>query len=101
MNKTKSNVLYDDGSREFFSLNIQSDLEKTKSNNFFGWECSIGLESLFVFYDGRVQRANCEVGGHLGNIVTGFDWPTEKIICNKNICHCAADVIITKESRNV
>ena len=100
-NMTSSEILYDDVSREFFSLTIQSDLEKSKSNNFFGWNCSIGLESLFIHYDGQILRANCEVGGVIGNIVTGFEWPTETIICNKNICHCAADIVITKECKNV
>lgn len=99
--KMSSDIIYNDDDREFFSLTIQSDLEKNKSNNFFGWECAIGLESLFVHYDGGVQRANCEVGGVIGNIVTGFEWPTERIICNKNLCHCAADVVISKEFKNV
>lgn len=100
-NQTTSDIFYSDGDNEFFSLSIQSDLEKSKSNNFHGWKCSIGLESLFVHYDGGVQRANCEVGGIIGNIVTGFRWPTESIICNKNVCHCAADIVISKEILNV
>jgi len=92
-----SDIVYEDQSREFFSLTIQSDLEKNKINNFNGWKCNIGLESLFVHYDGGIQRANCEVGGVFGNIVDGFRWPNEPIICDKTLCHCAADVIITKE----
>lgn len=99
--KIRSEVIYDSGDREHFSLRIQSALEKSRSNNFFGWSCSIGIESLFVHYDGGVQRGNCEVGGIIGNIVTGFEWPTEKIICNKHLCHCAADAIISKEFKNV
>lgn len=101
MNKIKSDVLYDDDTREFFSLMIQSELERTKTNNFFGWKCSIGLESLFVHYDGNIQRANCDVGGKIGNITKEFIWPTDQIICNKNICHCAADIVITKEISDV
>lgn len=99
--KISSDIIYEDGNREFFSLTIQSDLEKLKSNNFFGWNCSIGLESLFVHYDGGVQRANCEVGGTIGDIINGFQWPTSTIVCNKKLCHCAADVIISKEYKSV
>jgi organic radical activating enzyme len=100
--KIESNIVYDDGNKEFFSLTIQSELEKNKANNFYGWTCDIGKESLFVHYDGGIQRANCEVGGVIGNIVTGFTWPTDSVICNKKLCHCAADVVITKEmTKNV
>lgn len=95
--KMESNLVYQDGSKEIFSLEIQSELEKQQANKFYGWSCSIGKESLFVNYNGDIQRANCEVGGVIGNIITGVKWPDDDIICNKMLCHCAADVIITKE----
>jgi len=76
---------------------IASEISNTMNNDFNGWNCKIGLESLFVHYDGNVQRGNCGVGGHLGNITTKINWPTESIICNKTVCHCLADVLMSKE----
>jgi len=74
-----------------------NDIIKNKLNNFKGWRCNIGLESLMINWDGEVHRATCRVGGSLGNIYKGdFQVPREPIICTRNWCTCAADIPITK-----
>jgi hypothetical protein len=87
---------YDDESTVALSFETTTAIMNNKSNNFKGWECGIGLESLFVNYDGNVQRGNCGVGGIIGNIANDIDWPNESVTCNKSECHCVADLLISK-----
>lgn len=99
----ESFLMYDNGTKE---IKVLQDtvvyLENSKKANFLNWECDIGLESLFVHYDGKIQRGNCGVGGKIGNICD-FDnikWPEESIICNKTLCHCVADLLISKRIKD-
>jgi MoaA/NifB/PqqE/SkfB family radical SAM enzyme len=88
----KPNVLIDD--KDIVHAN---DIIKVHQNNFKGWTCNAGLESLMINWDGEVHRATCRVGGSLGNIYKGtFTIPTAPIICDRDWCTCAADIPITK-----
>lgn len=74
-----------------------NDIIKLHLNQFKGWSCNAGLESLMINWDGDVHRATCRVGGSLGNIYDGtFTIPTEPINCTRNYCTCAADIPLTK-----
>ena len=74
-----------------------NDIIKLHKNNFKGWSCNAGIESLMINWDGDVQRATCRVGGSLGNIYNGsFAVPTVPIICTRTSCTCAADIPLTK-----
>lgn len=74
-----------------------NDIIKLKINQYKGWECNAGLESLMINWDGEVHRATCRVGGSLGNIYNDtFTIPTKPTICDRNYCTCAADIPITK-----
>ena len=74
-----------------------NDVIKLKLNQFKGWECNAGIESLMINWDGEVHRATCRVGGSLGNIYNGtFTVPTEPITCTRDWCTCAADIPLTK-----
>jgi MoaA/NifB/PqqE/SkfB family radical SAM enzyme len=74
-----------------------NDVIKLHLNQYKGWTCNAGLESLMINWDGDVHRATCRVGGSLGNIYEGtFDVPTEPVICDRNYCTCAADIPLTK-----
>jgi len=74
-----------------------NDLLIAKTNQFKGWKCNAGLESLMINWDGEVHRATCRVGGPIGNIYEGtFAQPTEAIDCTREWCTCAADINITK-----
>jgi MoaA/NifB/PqqE/SkfB family radical SAM enzyme len=75
-----------------------NDVIKLHLNNFKGWSCNAGLESLMINWDGAVHRATCRVGGSLGNIYNGtFTIPSEPIICTRNWCTCAADIPLSKQ----
>lgn len=75
-----------------------NDVIKLHKNQYKGWSCNAGLESLMINWDGEVHRATCRVGGSLGNIYNGtFNVPTEPVICDRNYCTCAADIPLTKQ----
>ena len=69
-----------------------------RQTDFNGYECEIGLRSLFISALGDVKRGNCNVGGVIGNINTPelIRWPTESVICPYSICGCVGDVNINK-----
>ena len=74
-----------------------NDIIKHKWNQFEGWTCNAGLESLMINWDGEVYRATCRVGGSLGNIYSGsFKQPITPIVCTRQWCTCAADIPLTK-----
>lgn len=74
-----------------------NDIIKKNMNQFEGWSCNAGVESLMINWDGEVHRATCRVGGSLGNIYNGtFTVPSEPIKCTRNWCTCAADIPLTK-----
>lgn len=74
-----------------------NDVIKLHMNQFKGWTCQAGIESLMINWDGEVHRATCRVGGNLGNIYNDtFVIPTEPITCTRDWCTCAADIPLTK-----
>ena len=74
-----------------------NDVIKKHLNQFNGWTCNAGIESLMINWDGDVHRATCRVGGSLGNIYQGtFFPPNRPIICTRDWCTCAADIPLTK-----
>lgn len=65
--------------------------------NFEGWTCNIGLETLFVNFNGDIYRGNCSVGGRIGSILNpDIQWPVKPIRCNERLCHCTTDVQVSK-----
>ena len=78
-------------------LKHANDIIKDHENQFKGWSCNAGIESLMINWDGDVHRATCRVGGSLGNIYKGtFEIPQQPIICTRNFCTCASDIPLTK-----
>ena len=74
-----------------------NDVIKQHLNQFKGWRCNAGIESLMINWDGDVHRATCRVGGSLGNIYQDtFSVPQQSIECTRDWCTCAADIPLTK-----
>jgi MoaA/NifB/PqqE/SkfB family radical SAM enzyme len=74
-----------------------NDIIKNHQNQFNGWQCNAGLESLMINWDGEVYRATCRVGGNIGNIYQNtFTAPTNPVVCTRDWCTCAADIPLTK-----
>ena len=67
--------------------------------SFYGWDCSIGIEQLFIHYNGDIQLAGCNVGGVIGNIkkYQEVTFPKSSITCYKQFCMCPTDIRISKK----
>lgn len=69
----------------------------TGMNNWFGWDCYIGVEQIVVDMLGNIKRGWCDVGGVIGNILDPkLMLPVVPIRCNKTMCHCNFDIMATK-----
>ena len=93
------NIRVTDSDGSTWTDNVNT-LLKNRTNDFRGWTCNAGLESLRIDADGTVYRADCKFGGPIGNILTRVDLPSGPIICGKRWCNCASDIPLTKY-RNV
>lgn len=86
-------VVYDNGIIGEF---CQSKIAAENNNTFKGWECDIGLKSLQISYNGLLEASGCNVRC-LGNWATGeYTFPTDSIICPRDICTCGFDIPIPK-----
>lgn len=91
--KNKVRLSLNDGSHKIMR---NSDIQVSPEiNNFYGWECDIGKDLLDIKYD-AVYRGMCQVGGPIANINDDIKWKTDSVICNKNQCSCATDILQPK-----
>lgn len=93
---TGSTAFYDDGSES--KLDAQK-LINENNTNFIGWECNIGLESLYVKFDGIVRSGNCITSPIIGKIQDSDNilWPQQSITCKQTFCNCTTDVYVSKK----
>jgi organic radical activating enzyme len=68
------------------------------SNNWFGWECDIGMELLSINMWGEIYRGLCGEGGKLGHFSQPelFDLPRTSIICTRDSCRCLLDIMTSR-----
>lgn len=93
-------INYDDGSSEKLDENL---LINKNMVNFKGWDCDIGIDSLFIYASGDIRRAGCPAGksyGSLGNVFRpeSIQLPTKSVKCNVSSCFCPTDIRISKRS---
>jgi MoaA/NifB/PqqE/SkfB family radical SAM enzyme len=92
-------ITYEDGTTDY-GISYQK-LINNGQTRFYGWNCAIGKESMFIHQTGHIRKANCHVGGQtLGHIdnwqkINWIDFKKE-IVCTQRTCTCGADVPITK-----
>lgn len=95
----RATVLKGDLVREFADGSTESTtairLLLEGQNQWEGWECSIGTDSLFIRHD-HVMRSACGVGGTLGCVQHLPPLPTEGIICTSGSCNCIAGIKASK-----
>lgn len=65
-------------------------------NDWRGWVCEAGRESLRITGDGSVKRAVCGVGGHLGKLGREIRLPKDGVVCTREACSCVADILISR-----
>lgn len=87
--------IYDNGMQKSI---FSQELINNHQTNFIGWECDIGLESLFVQYNGDVRTGNCLSAKKIGQIQNfeNIIWPTKSMICPQTFCDCNTDIYISK-----
>lgn len=94
---TPGTARYLDGRTDATDNAWANQLINQNRNYFTGWQCDIGLESLFVHFNGSYRRGNCSQGGYLGWIQDPvLTWPTEPVICELAHCHCTTDITVSK-----
>jgi organic radical activating enzyme len=73
-------------------------LINTDQNLFQGWQCNQGLESLFLFYTGRIGLSNCGQNYDIGRIqeLDKVQWPLTSQTCKMDRCHCVTDIYLSK-----
>lgn len=71
-------------------------LKKFNLNIWKKWICYIGIESLFVQYDGKIYRGLCMEGNQIGHISDVINWPKTPIICGLDQCLCQTDMCTKK-----
>ncbi len=65
-------------------------------NQWRGWECAAGLETLFI-RSHDIYRGACRVGGVLSRLDDdSLVLPTAPIVCSAESCTCIAGVKATK-----
>jgi MoaA/NifB/PqqE/SkfB family radical SAM enzyme len=75
-----------------------AQLVSTNRNDFSGYSCHAGLESLVIDYRGYIYRAKCNIGGPIGHITSRpLNIPQSEVICDKLRCTCNFDITITKK----
>ena len=90
----KMEQVFPDGRRV---LRVSHDLIAAKENNWFGWDCHIGLEQIVVNFNGDVFSGWCGEGGRLGHISDqDIRLPGKPTRCGRTMCHCNLDVMVTK-----
>ncbi len=66
-------------------------------HEFKGYTCTAGIKRLMVEPNGNIKRCTKNVGGSLGNILTGkYTLPDDPITCDYTACPCKLDAIVEK-----
>lgn len=80
-----------------YYANMDTSEIKARSLNLWqGWNCSVGLNNIYINFDGDVFRGTCRMGGHLGNIFDGVEYPVGWVDCTKRACTCGTEIKIPK-----
>jgi organic radical activating enzyme len=83
---------YDDKS---FNIVTPQTLLKTRQNNFLGWQCEVGLNTMHITSD-KVYRGVCSVGGLQFTLDDNVKFSDSMIKCTLSQCVCHIDLVTTK-----
>lgn len=89
----------------FEITNIQ-DIINSNKNNWRGWFCNIGIDTLYINSDGMVKSAGCfhsneaDLFNWIHDSINEFTFPTQAVVCPFNACTCVHDVRARKERGN-
>ena len=81
-----------DGSKEVSNIN---QITGDKLNQFKGWKCWAGIQSMRIGIDGNITVGSCELPS-LGNVFTDFEIPKNPSVCKDDWCCSATNINTTK-----
>ena len=90
-------VYFIDTENKKYVPNHIQEIANKRLTNFSGWNCNIGIDSIYIDYDGKIKGGNCLEGGFIGDLLSKVNWNVEPIRCGSTYCHCVTDIKITKE----
>ena len=96
-----ANYWWSDGTVDRYGRS--NHLIATKQNDFRGWACNMGIESLFIGWNGWVKGANCLQNAGLFHINdhARHQLPHKAEICTQPQCDCGTDVNLSKVPLNI
>jgi len=78
-------------------LELNTDQLKANGlNTWQGWQCYIGIDSLYIQHNGEIYRGNCMLGDKLGTIGKPINWPIKPFTCTATTCGCNVDMLVRK-----
>ena len=86
-------VKYDDGTS---TVTWPQEIMKNQKNNFYGWDCNIGQDTMRIDYN-NISRGVCMVGGTRDLSEDNLFFSKDSIQCDVHTCMCSIDIIATKE----
>ena len=86
-------VFYDNGTAEETHTD---QLIKHDQINFKNWLCYVGIDHMYVDWDGRVWTALCRQGGVIGNIHGKINFPSAPVKCSFDYCRCTQNIFTRK-----
>lgn len=87
----------DDGN--YFETNSDIIVNNNK-NNFNGWRCWIGIDSIMIDFDGMIYKSVCRTDGAIGTVDGPIAWPTTPTVCPKQWCISNVDQTVRKSLPN-
>ena len=76
---------------------VNSDLMVSNNRNqFAGWTCFAGIDSLFIDFDGLLYRGVCHNDGPIGHISKRIDFSNAPTTCKKQWCVSNVDQTVRK-----
>ena len=80
-----------------FYYEINSDIMVSNNHNqFLGWTCFAGVDSLYIDFDGQVYRGVCHNDGPLGKLGNKIEFPNTPTVCTKQWCTSNVDQTVRK-----
>jgi organic radical activating enzyme len=86
-----------DGQTEEYTV---AESKARKVNRWRGWICSVGVDGLYIDFDGGVWRGPCRVGGSLGTIHTAWAPQMGMVTCTRYTCDCGTGIKMFKCKAN-
>lgn len=73
-----------------------AEAKAKRANVFPDWNCTVGMNCIYIDFDGIVWRGPCRVGGKLGHMLTDWQLPKDTIRCNLPTCDCGTGIKLPK-----